>query len=152
MNIKRWLLGSLGVYIAAMILDNIIHGLILRECYVATANLWRPEAEMKMWITWIATAIFSLLFVYIFIKGYEGKGILEGVRYGLWMGLLIYVPMAFGTYSIMPIPCSLALSWLVLGTIEVIILGIVVAWLYKPAEAAESAPAAAPPSPEQPSE
>ena len=33
------------------------------------------------------------LFTFIFTKGYEGKpGIGEGIRYGLWIGLLLYVP------------------------------------------------------------
>ena len=151
MNTKRWLLCSLGVYVAYRILDYILHGLILAGCYEATASVWRPDMESKMWIMWITSAIFSLLFVYIFTKGYEGKGILEGARYGLWMGLLVSIPMAYGSYATLDIPYSLAASWWVLGTIEIIILGIVAAWLYKPCAAAEEAPAPAAP-PEQPSD
>ena len=147
MNKKRWLIASVGVYVASMILGYIFDGLILKGQYQATAALWRPAAEMKMGIPWITTAFFSLLFVYIFIKGYEGKGILEGVRYGLWMGLLITIPMSYNLYSVMPIPYSLTLSWWVLGTIEIIICGIVAAWLYKPAISTKPAQETAPPSP-----
>jgi len=147
MNKKRWLVASVGVYVAFMILGYIIDGIILKGQYQATAALWRPAAEMKTWISWITTAIFSLLFVYIFIKGYEGKGILEGVRYGLWIGLLITIPTSYSLYAAMPIPYSLAFWWWVLGTIEIIICGVVAAWLYKPAVAPKLAPEPTPPSP-----
>lgn len=148
MNVKRWLLASLGVYIAILILDLIIRVLILQGCYEATADVWRQDMKSKMYIMYITAAIFSLLFVYIFTKGYEGKGIMEGVRYGLWMGLLISIPSAYGFYATIDIPYSLAFSWWTLGTVEIIICGIVAASLYRPAAAAEPAPAEAPPSPE----
>ncbi|MCK4965847.1 hypothetical protein KAS50_02385 [bacterium] len=148
MNVKRWLLASLGVYVAIQVLDLIIHVLILQGCYEATADVWRSDMKSKMYIMYITSAIFSLLFVYIFTKGYEGKGIMEGVRYGLWMGLLISIPNAYGYYVTIDIPYSLAFSWWTLGTVEIIICGIVAASLYRPAAAAEPAPAEAPPSSE----
>ena len=74
----------------------------------------------------------SFLFVFIFTKGYEGKGIGEGVRYGIIIGLFATIPMSFGSYSVMPMTFSLALGWFIYGMIEYIILGIVVALLYKP--------------------
>ena len=149
MNVKRWLLASFGVYVAHRILDLIIHGVILAGQYEAAADVWRPDMESKMYIMYITAAIFSLLFVYIFIKGYEGKGIMEGVRYGLWMGLLISIPMAYGSYATLDIPYSLAFSWWTLGTVKIIICGIVAASVYRPAAAAEpAAPAEAPPSQE----
>ena len=141
MNVKRWLLASLGVYVAHHILDFIIHGVILAGTYKATADVWRPDMESKMYIFWITAAIFSLLFVYIFTKGYQGKGIMEGVRYGLWMGLLISIPMAYNSYVCFDVPYCLAFSWWTLGTVKIIICGIVAAGLYRPATAAaEPAP------------
>lgn len=141
MNVKRWLLASLGVYVAHQILDFIIHGVILAGTYKATADVWRPDMESKMYIFWITAAIFSLLFVYIFTKGYQGKGIMEGVRYGLWMGLLISIPMAYNSYVCFDVPYCLTFSWWTLGTVKIIICGIVAAGLYRPAAAAaEPAP------------
>lgn len=150
MNTKRWLLGSLGVFVAHQFLNYIIHDLILMGCYEATASVWRPDMDSKMWIMVLTAAIFSLLFVYIFTKGYEGKGIFEGARYGLWMGLLISIPMAYNSYATLDIPYSLAASWWTYGTIQIIICGIIAALLYKPCAASEEAPA--PPSTEQPSQ
>lgn len=146
-NITRWLLASVGVYIAYEILNLIIHSVILKSIYEETKAVWRPEPDMKMWIMWITAAIFSLLFVYIFTKGYEGKGIMEGVRYGLWIGLFVSIPMAYNSYATLAIPYKLAFQWWVYGTIQCIICGIVASWLYKPAAHAETSQPSQPAQP-----
>ena len=107
--------------------------LILSGLYEATAEIWRPDMDSKMWIMWITAAIFALLFVHIFSKGYEGKGLMEGARFGLWIGLLLSIPMGYNTYAIFPIPYSLVFLWFLFGTIQVTICGIVAACLYKSA-------------------
>lgn len=147
MNKSRWLLASLGVYIAHQILDYVIHSVILMKTYEATASVWRPDMMDKMWIMWITAAIFSLFFVYVFTKGFEGKGVMEGVRYGLWIGLWFSIPMAYNSYATLAIPYKLAFQWWVYGTIQCIILGIVTAWIYKPAEHHEQTHASEPAQP-----
>jgi len=134
MNVKRFILASLAVFVVSQIVGFIIHGLILDSAYQATASLWRPEAEMNsmMWIMWVGGLIYSLFFTCIFTKGYEGKGIGEGLRYGFLMGCLISVPMSFSMYVTQPFPFGLAVSWLVCGIISMMIQGIVVAAVYKP--------------------
>ena len=76
--------------------------------------------------------IIAFPFTYIFVKGYEGKGILEGVRFGAVVGVLIGFPMSYGMYAMLPIPHSLALQWLVYGLIQTILMGITAAAVYRP--------------------
>ncbi len=109
-----------------------IHVVLLMGAYEATANVWRPMEEMKMSVSLARVAVYALLFVFIFTKGYEGEGVLEGARYGLWIGLLIWIPMAYTFYNVLPIPYSLAFKWWVFGTIQNIICGVVAALIYKP--------------------
>ena len=137
MNTKKWIITSLVVFVAATFMDFIINVLILGGAYEATSHLWRPEVEMKqmMWIMWLSGLIWSFLFVYVFAKGYEGRGIMEGVRFGLIIGIFFTLPMSLGSYSFMPIPFSLAASWFITGVIEIVILGVLAALLYKPAAA-----------------
>ena len=85
-----------------------------------------------MWVMYCTGAVLSLLFVYIFIKGHQGKGIVEGVRYGLLIGLLMVVVGGLNQYVIYPVPFDLVLRWIVLGLIQFIIAGIVAALVYKP--------------------
>ena len=83
------------------------------------------------WIYVVITLIGSFFFAFIFSKGYEGKGIAEGVRYGLYIGIWMSVGMAYGTYAMIAIPYSLALQWFLYGVVEYILAGIVLALVFK---------------------
>ncbi len=140
MNTKRWIITSLVVFVAAVILDYLIHVVLLSGAYEATSHLWRSEQEMgsMMWMMWLSSLVWAFIFVYIFAKGYEGRGVMEGVRFGLLIGVFFSLPMALGSYASMPMPFSLAVGWFVYGVIETIILGILAALIYKPASATAS--------------
>ena len=132
MNKKRFLLASIAVFVVFEILDWIIHSKILSRTYMNLQHLWRPDMMDKMWIMYITAFIFSFLFVYIFTKGYEGKGVAEGIRYGLIIGLLMLVVGMFNQYAVYPIPLNLTIQWFIYGLIQFIIVGIVAALIYKP--------------------
>jgi CBS domain containing-hemolysin-like protein len=131
MNIKRFIWASLAVFAAFEIIDTIVHGIILSKTYAALADLWRPDMMSKMWLMHLGSFIIAFLFTYIFIRGYENKGLAEGVRYGLIIGLFMNIPYAFYEYAMYPLPLSLCLQWFVYGMIEIIICGIIVAAIYK---------------------
>lgn len=92
----------------------------------------RPETEMMgmMWIYYVVYLISSFVITLIFSKGYEGKGIAEGMRYGLYIGLLLATPMAYASYAMYPMPYSLSLQWFIYGMIEYVIIGIVLSMVY----------------------
>jgi hypothetical protein len=132
MNKKRLIIAGIVIFIAVQFFDFIEHGLILREAYQATMNIWRMDMNSVMWIMYVTALIFSFLFVYIFIKGYEGKGIVEGIRYGLLIGLLMTGINIFCQYVIYPIPFNLAIQWFIYDMIRFVIYGIIVSAIYKP--------------------
>jgi hypothetical protein len=127
MSKKVWV-GFIVVFIVMMILDGIVNGLLMKSDYEATKSMWR--VDMKMWLFYVVDLFIAFFFTLIFSKGYEGKGIGEGVRYGFYVGMLMSVPMAYGTYAAMEIPYSMALQWFVYGLIMYIILGMVVATVF----------------------
>jgi hypothetical protein len=132
MNVKRFIAASLAVYVVSLALGYLVHGVILRPTYDTLKNVWRPDMPSKMWIEWLDGFVVSFLFTYIFTRGYQGRGIMEGLRFGLVIGLFVSIPMAYGTYMIIPIPYYLALEWFLYGTAQVILLGGVAAAVYKP--------------------
>jgi len=85
-----------------------------------------------MWVMYITALFWSFIFVYIFTRGYEGKGWIEGLRYGLVIGLLIQVVGVFNQWVIYPLPIWLVIQWLIFGLIEFMICGIVASLIYKP--------------------
>jgi len=131
MSKKLWL-GFVAVFVLMAVTDFIIHGVILSPTYASDAmkNIWRSDMESKMWIFYLTYVFISFFFTLIFSKGYEGKGIGEGVRYGFYVGMMMAVPMAYSSYAMYPIPYYVALQWFIYGLIQYIILGIAVAMVY----------------------
>ncbi len=123
---KKAIVSVVAVFVAWSILDFVIHGLILQSTYEATAALWRPMNEMKMWVIHVAVLINALAFVCIYAGFFADKGIRTGLIYGFLFGLGTGFPMGFGTYAFMPIPIFLAIGWFVGALVEAIVGGIIV--------------------------
>jgi hypothetical protein len=134
MNVKRYVYATLAVFLLGQALNYLIHGVILAPAYQATQNLWRPQADMmsNMWIMWVTGLITSVIFTYIFVKGYQDKGIKEGLRFGLLIGLFMSLPAAYDTYAVLPIPYHMALQWFLFGTIAWMFMGALAAIIYRP--------------------
>ena len=131
---KRFWMAFAACYVAGQILGFLINGVLLAPSYAAQAAVWRPEAEMNslMWIFFLTSFVAIFLFCYIFTKNYENKGLMEGLRYGGLMGLLITVPMAFDAHAVYPLPITLSIKWFVTGMAYWIALGALVSLIYKP--------------------
>ncbi len=124
--LKQTIWAVIAVFIAWSILDFLIHGVFLKSTYQETANLWRPENEMKMPLMSIVTLIFSIGFVTIYSYLIKPKLLSIGVKYGLILGIATGVSMGFGSYCYMPIPLSLAFSWFGASLVELTLAGAIV--------------------------
>lgn len=135
MNKKRWVLASIIVAVVVTVLDWIFHGVLLQGTYQATATIWRPYTEMNTLTPygWVATLFVSFVLVYIYHKGYEGKGspIGEGLRFGVWIGLLTGVPMAVWSYVTLPMPFTMAFYWFVIAMVNMLVAGAFIGGIYK---------------------
>ncbi|MCI0749015.1 MAG: hypothetical protein L0Y32_00535 [Nevskiales bacterium] len=130
---KRFWLAFAAVYVVHTALSFLLHGVVLQSTYESLAQVWRPMAEMhaRMPILYASAAVWLFLFCYIFTKGYENKGVGEGVRYGALIGAFVSVMSAFDSYVIYPIPLCLALIWLIGGVVTFTLLGAVLAAVYR---------------------
>lgn len=128
---KKLLIAFVAVFITLEVLDAVIHGGILMSTYMAMQNVWRPDMLAKMWVLHVVKIITAFFFAVIFSSGYENKGIMEGVRYGFYVGMIISAGFALGSYASFPIPYKLALEWFFYTLVEYIIAGVVIAQVYK---------------------
>lgn len=130
-NKKNWLLTTLGVFAFIWVSDYIIHTKILMDVYAETAALWRTKEDYQSHFAWMTWGQFWLaaVFTTIFAMGYEGKGIKEGLRYGLLVGLLL-VSGTFIQYAVTPMPQNLMFSWIFWGIAQSIGAGVVAWWVY----------------------
>ena len=133
MNIKRFIVASLAVFVVGVVFDFLVHSVALMSTYEALKDVWRPDMDAVMWVMYPVGLACSFLFVYIFIRGYEGKGVTEGLRFGLFLGVYVSLGMAFGSYVMVKIPLLLAIEWLFAGVVGLMLQGVVAAAIYKPA-------------------
>ena len=134
MNVKKWLVASIVAFVALVVMAWLVHGAILGDAYKAKPELWASESTMKsnMWSLYLGYLVLAGMLALIYAKGCEGKpGLGEGFRYGLYIGFLTAVPRFFIGYAVFPYPANIAVTWLVAGIVESVILGLIVGALYK---------------------
>jgi hypothetical protein len=136
---KKLLIGFALVFVLAFATDFVVNSYLMMSEYEATPTLWRRPEEMKMAVIVISQLFFAFFFTLIFSKGYEGKGVVEGIRYGVYVALMMMVPAAYMTYATMPVPYSLALKWFLYGTIQYVLYGIALSYVYGMKEKAPAA-------------
>jgi hypothetical protein len=131
---KTFWIGFIVIYVVWQALGFLVHGILLQEHYAALADVFRPEAELNdmMGLMFVSAALVLYLFCRIFVGGYEGKGVGEGARFGLLIGLFMSIPMAIDQYVVYPITPALAAIWFMTGVISFVIVGAIFAAIYRP--------------------
>ncbi len=136
MNWKKFWLAALLVYLGYAATTFFIHSVLLGAYYMRPdiAKAWRPEAEMNAhsWVRFLTMAVFAFFFTFIFAKGHERKGIMEGIRFGLYIGLFTFFVSSFEQFIIYPIPYALVWYWILAGLVQSVLMGIIAALVYKP--------------------
>jgi uncharacterized PurR-regulated membrane protein YhhQ (DUF165 family) len=132
MNWKRFFVAGLVTYVVVQAMDFVINEVFMKNANESLKSLWRPNMMSRMWVLYVVGVLVALLFTYIFVKGREGKGITEGVRYGIIIWLFVSVPMSVSMWVILPIPYIIILRWMLFGLLEMLVAGILVAVIYKP--------------------
>lgn len=131
-NIPRFLLASVIGFIFVFGYDYLVHHVLLMETYETTADLWRAPETMEQFFPYMLgyQALYVIFLGFIFTRNFEGKGIMEGVRFGIALGLLLALCNA-AAYIWMPIPLNLALAWGGCAIGSAIGIGVIFALLYK---------------------
>lgn len=135
---RRIWFGFLAVFLATQTFEGLINFYVLGPAYSQWSHLWRPIVEVKFWMLPFTGMFFSFFFTFIFSRGYEGKGVGEGVRFGFYVAMMVVLPHAYGTYALMQIPYSVALQWFVYGSIEYVIAGVILAIVFKSGQASQT--------------
>ena len=135
MNVKRWALASLAAFVILSIRSYVVNDMLLTDIYMSVQSVWRTPAEMASlaWIFPLETAIFSLVLVYIYTRGYHADrgGAGQGLRFGLLAGLLVGIPMGAVWYAGLPIPPILGVAWFLESVIGTAIAGLAIGAIYK---------------------
>lgn len=131
-NLPRFLLSLVIGFAFVFGVEFAIHNTLLADLYEQTASFWRAKESMATFFPLMLARTFLLVAIsaFIYTRNHEGKGITEGIRFGIPLGLLFALFMS-SSYIWMPIPLELALAWAGTGLIIGLGLGVIYSLTYK---------------------
>jgi hypothetical protein len=131
---RKFFIGWLVVFVVWMAGSFVVHGLLLGADYAKLPNLFRrpAEAHQYMPLMILAHVIMAGALTWIYSRGAEAKPWLgQGLRFGAAVALLTVVPWYMIYYVVQPMPGMHVVKQIVFDGILVVILGAVVAFMYR---------------------
>jgi hypothetical protein len=131
---KKFFIAWAVIFVAWMIGSFIVHGALLSADYAQLPNLFRPEADAQQHfpLMILAHVLLAGAFVWIYSRGAEPKPwVAQGLRFGLAVALLTIVPTYMIYYVVQPMPAVMVAKQIVFDGILLLILGVLVAFLYR---------------------
>ena len=136
---KKFFIAWVVLFVAWFLGSFVVHGVLLHSDYLQLSNLFRPESDAQKYfpLMILAHVILSGAFVWIYARGVESKPWLaQGVRFGVAVALLTVVPTYMIYFVVQPMPGTVVVKQIVFDGVLTVILGSIVAWLYRDAATA----------------
>jgi hypothetical protein len=131
---KKYMIAWALIFVAWFLGSFLIHGVLLHSDYAQLPNLFRTEADAQKYfpLMILAHGILSGAFVWIYARGAEAKPwVAQGVRFGIAVALLTAVPTYMIYFVVQPMPGDMVVKQIVYDGALMIILGVIVAWVYR---------------------
>ena len=131
---KKFLLSWLVILVVWFLGSFVVHGHLLRADYMQLGSLFRSDSDSQglFPLMILAHVIMAGAFVWIYSRGIADTPWLgQGLRFGIAVALLSTVPVYLIYYVVQPMPGMLVVKQMIFDGILVLILGSVVAWMYR---------------------
>ena len=131
---RKFIIAWIVLFIAWFLGSFVVHGVLLRSDYMRLTNLFRAEGDQQKYfpLMILAHVIMSGALVWIYARGAEAKPwLVQGVRFGVAVALLTVVPTYMIYFVVQPMPAAVVIKQIVCDGVLIVILGMVVAWLYR---------------------
>lgn len=142
MNVKKFGLATLAVFVATFVWDFLFHGLFLGPSYYqANAATFVQSQEFNLWLP-IGELIQSALLVYLWsrVMNSFGGGIKGAMQFGVLAQLFLSMPAAMYNHMfINGFPYALSWLWVIGALILGAIQGAIAGAMYKPGMAGRMA-------------
>jgi uncharacterized protein YqhQ len=135
---KKFIVAWIVLFIAWFLGSFVVHGVLLRADYMQLSSLFRAEGDQQKYfpLMVLAHVILSGAFVWIYARGVEAKPwLVQGVRFGIAIALLTIVPTYMIYFVVQPMPGDVVIKQIIFDGVLTVILGMIVAWLYRDAAA-----------------
>jgi hypothetical protein len=136
---KRFFIAWIMIFVVWFAGSFVVHGVLLHDDYSKLTSLFRTEQDSQKFfpLMILAHVLLSGAFVWIYSRGIEAKPWLpQGIRFGVAIALLTVIPTYIIYYVVQPMPGGVVVRQIVFDGILMLILGAVVAFMYRqPAQA-----------------
>jgi hypothetical protein len=133
---NKFLIAWIVLFIAWFLGSFVVHGILLRSDYMQLTSLFRTGGDQQKYfpLMIVAHLMLSGALVWIYARGAEAKPWLpQGLRFGVAVALLTVVPTYLIYFVVQPMPGEVVLKQIVCDGVLTVILGTIVAWLYRSA-------------------
>ena len=131
MSWKRMTMSVFLVLVTKAAVGAIFFGLVFTDAQEATSTAFRAEGTENHGIAMAGYVAWSFAFSFVFARGFEKRGWLEGVRFGLIVWLLYFVPMTLGIYGYFVVGSEWTVCALISGLAESLACGSVAALVFR---------------------
>ena len=131
---KKFLVAWPVTFVAWMAGSFVVHGALLHADYAKLPQLFRTEADSQQYFPFmlLAHVLMAGALVRIYARGIEAKPWLgQGLRFGVTVALLTVVPTYMIYYAVQPMPGVHVLKQIVFDAALVLLLGVLLAFLYR---------------------
>jgi hypothetical protein len=135
MNFPRIALAAVAAWIVSLPVGFVVNDFLLADIYEANRTVMRPSEEvtanLPLGFAFLLVGFFA--FAYAYAKGYEGgNGVMEGVRFGVLVALMVSGFGLIWQYILYPISATLAAALIIDSIVEFSIFGGVIGAVYRP--------------------
>lgn len=140
----RMLKMTVGVAVMIYAIEYVLNEIAFKSMYAVNHNAgipWHDMTRNDYLVSVVTVLISSYAFAYIFTRGYEGKGVMEGARFGFWIWLFASVGEVSGFAIGLNFGRRLTLAMMGADLIAFLVAGMVAAALAAQSSTAKAASA-----------
>ena len=127
MNTKKMVIALFASFIVMFLLAGLWHMVIMADLYSGPKTLEEPMLHFIA----LGYFVLALIMTYIYPKGYKGgKPVIEGLKFGILMGLLWILPLNLVLYGVMGGSGTVIIVDVIWHVVEQGIGGIVIGLVY----------------------
>ena len=146
MDYRRIALAAVVAWLVDALYGIVMWIVVLGDQFASYPSVFRPQevtnAKMPIMLGAGLVAMFALALIYA--KGHGGRnGVIEGTRFGLLLAVFTLCFVSVSMYGTLNIGTQLATVKSLISFFEMILIGVVIGTLYRPAGAPEPSHAAA---------
>ena len=133
MNHKRGFVAFLAAFVFIFFFGFFWHGHLMKPDYLATSQLWRPDADFQdhFWILILGHAVIAFAFTGLYVSkvGKNCAGV--GFGYGIVLGILM-AGVNLIRFAVEPLPAKILWMWIAGDLVMFALMGAIVGAIYKP--------------------